>query len=62
MREFLANMAVGVKDGTINANDARVVIKAAEKITENFYAEIKVAKTQLELGRKVSDLGQLPIN
>ena len=62
LREFLANMLVGVKDGDIKVDEARTMVKLAEKINENYYAELKVAQTNLQLGRTVADLGKLPIN
>jgi len=62
LREFLANMILGVKDGNIKIDEARTIVKLAEKINENYYAEIKVAQLQLQLGAKVAELGKLPIN
>jgi hypothetical protein len=62
IREFLANMMLGVKDGNTKVDEARTIIKAAEKINENYYAEIKVAQMQLQLGRAVAELGTLPVN
>jgi len=61
-REFLSNIALGVKSGDTKVDEARVMIKAMEKINENFYAEIKVAQMQLTLERPVVALGDLPIN
>lgn len=62
LREFLSNIMVGVKNGDTKVDEARTIIKAAEKINENFYAEIKVAQMQVTLGRTAEALGQLPIN
>lgn len=62
IREFLSNVAIGVKNGDMKADDARIIIKAVEKINENYYAEIKVGMTQAQLGRTVAELGKLPIN
>lgn len=62
LREFLANMALGVKNEEIDVKRAMVVIKAAEKINENYYAEIKVARMQIETGKAAAALGALPIN
>lgn len=61
LRQFLANIALGVKNGDTKIDEARTIIKAVEKINENYYAEIKVALTQVELGRSASELGKLPI-
>lgn len=62
MREFLGNIMLGVKDGTTKVDEARTIIKAAEKINENYYAEIKVAQLRVELGEKAAALGKLEIN
>ena len=62
LREFLANIALGVKDGTTKIEEARTIIKAVEKINENFYAESKVAQLRVELGEKAASLGKLEIN
>lgn len=61
LREFLANMMVGLKDGDIKVDEARTIVKLAEKINENYYAELKVAQVNLQLGRKVAELGKLSI-
>lgn len=62
LREFLGNIMLGVKDGTTKVDEARTIIKAAEKINENYYAEIKVAQLRVELGEKAAALGKLEIN
>lgn len=62
LREFLANVMLGVKNKDMEVDRARTIIKAAEKINENYYAEIKVAQTQVQLGRKAAELGDLAIN
>jgi len=61
LRDFLANMMVGVKDGDVKVDEARTIVKLAEKINENFYAELKVAQVGLQLGRKVTELGKLSV-
>lgn len=62
LREFLANMLIGVKDGDVRVDEARTMVKLAEKINESYYAEIKMANVAQQLERKVADLGKLPIN
>jgi hypothetical protein len=62
IREFLSNVMLGVKNGDMKVDEARTIIKAAEKINENYYAEIKVAQLQVQLSRTPHDLGSLPIN
>lgn len=62
LREFLANMITGVRDGDVKIDEARAIVKVAEKINESFYAELKVAQVQSQLGRKVAELGGLVLN
>jgi hypothetical protein len=38
------------------------MVKLAEKINESYYAELKVAQVNLQLERKVAELGKLAIN
>ena len=40
----LANMMVGVKNGTLDLDKASRITKLAGQINESFYAEVKVAK------------------
>ena len=62
LREFLGNIMLGVKDGSTKVDEARTIIKAAEKINENYYAEIKVAQLRVALGETPAALGKLEIN
>lgn len=62
LREFLSNMLVGVKDGDVKVDEARTMVKLAEKINESYYAEIKMAQMAQQLERKVAEFGKLPIN
>ena len=61
LREFLANMIMGVKDGDVKVDEARTMVKLAEKINESYYAELKVAQVALQLERKVAELGKLSV-
>lgn len=61
LREFLANMMIGVKSGDLRVDEARTIVKLAEKINESFYAELKVQQLNIELSRKVDELGLLEI-
>lgn len=61
LREFLATMLLGVKNGDVDQEKARGITKMAAQINESFYSEIKIAKVQLEAGKKITDLGALPI-
>ena len=62
LREFLSNMLVGVKDGDVKVDEARTIVKLAEKINESYYAEMKMAQVATQLERKVAEFGKLPIN
>lgn len=61
LREFLANMLLGVKNGDINEAAARNITKMAAQINESFYAEIKTNKVRLDAGEALRELGALPI-
>lgn len=54
-------MMIGVKDGDIKTDEARTILKLAEKVNESFYSEIKVAQLHVQLERKVTELGKLPV-
>lgn len=62
LREFLCSTINGVANGTFDINKAREITKLAGQVNESFYSEVKVAKTQLEMGRKASELGKLNVN
>lgn len=61
MRDFLANMMVGVKNGTLDLNKASQITKLAGQINESFYAEVKVAKIRAEIGEVMPALGDMKI-
>jgi hypothetical protein len=58
----MANMIVGVRDGDLKVDEAARIVKLAEKINENYYAEIKRAEMSLKLGRDVPEFGKLEIS
>ena len=62
LRKFLAGMLVGIKDGDIKVDEARAMVKMAEKINESFYAELKIAQINLQLQRKVEALGKVKVS
>lgn len=62
LREFLAMMMVGVKNGDLDLDKASRITKMAGQINESFYAEIKVAKIRLEAGEEMRKLGEMEIN
>lgn len=61
LRDFLADMLVGIKNGDLDPEKARNITKMAGQINESFYAEIKVAKTRAEAGERLTDLGSMAI-
>jgi hypothetical protein len=62
LRSFLADMLLGIKNGHVDDDTARSMTKMAAQINESFYSEIKIAKTQKEMGRHVDELGCLSIS
>lgn len=62
LREFLANMMIGVKDGLVEPDRAHKITKMAAQINESFYSEIKIQKIQLETKQEPKLLGELPLN
>lgn len=61
LREFLCSTINGVANGTFDITKAKEITKLAGQVNESFYAEVKVAKTQIELGREAAELGELNI-
>lgn len=61
LREFLCAAINGVGNGTMDTDKARNITKLAAQVTENLYAEAKIAKLQTELGAHVSGLGDLSL-
>jgi hypothetical protein len=61
LRDFLANMMVGVKNGTLDLDKASRITKLAGQINESFYAEVKVAKIRAEAGESMPMLGQMRV-
>ena len=59
LRAFLCNSINGVANGTFDINKAKEVTKIASQINESLYAEVRVAKTQVELGKEASKFGEL---
>lgn len=45
----------------MSTEKARDITKLAAQVNESFYAEVKVARLQVDLQKKVSELGVLPI-
>lgn len=61
MREFLASMMLGVKNGDLDLDKASRITKLAGQINESFYAEVKVAKVRCEAGENMPKLGEMKI-
>lgn len=61
LRDFLASMMLGVKNGDLDLDKASRITKLAGQINENFYAEIKVAKIRAEAGVEMGNLGAMPV-
>lgn len=61
LRDFLTMLMVGVKNGDTKIDEARTIVKLAEKVNESYYSELKVAQVNIQLGSKVADLGKLSI-
>ena len=61
MRAFLCNMIHDVEQGKITAETARSIIKVSAQVNESLYSEVKVAKTQVELGEQAAKFGKLSL-
>lgn len=61
LRNFLADLLVGIKNGHVEPERARNITKMAAQINESFYSEIKIAKVQMEAGKEAQQLGALNI-
>lgn len=61
LRDFLASMMVGVKDGDVSIDKASRITKLAGQINESLYAEVKVAKVRLEAGEVMAELGAMRV-
>lgn len=62
LRQNLVEMIRDVRDGKLEPSRASAASKLAAQINENFYAEIKAAKLDLQKGITPNVLGDMPIN
>jgi hypothetical protein len=62
IREFLTNAMLAVKNGDMKEGEARTILKIAEKVNENLYAEIKAGQFLIQMGKVAGELGSLPVN
>jgi len=61
LREFLCSTINGVANGTFGIDKAKEITKIAAQINESLYSEVKVAKTQIELGNEAAKFGALDL-
>ena len=61
LRDFLATMMVGVKNGDLDLGRASRITKLAWQINESFYAEVQVAKVRAEAGEQMPELGSMSV-
>jgi len=61
LREFLCSSINAVGNGTMSSDKARDITKLAAQVNESLYSEVKVAKTQIELGKEAEKFGDLPL-
>jgi hypothetical protein len=59
LRDFLCAAINAVGNGTMDAEKARNITKLAGQVNESLYAEVKVAKTKIELGVEADKIGSL---
>ena len=61
LRDFLCSTINQVANGTFDIAKAKEVTKLASQVNESLYAEVKVAKLQIELGKEAEKFGSLGI-
>lgn len=61
LRDFLCSAINAVGNGTMDAEKARNITKLAGQVNESLYAEVKVAKTKIELGVEADKIGALEL-
>jgi len=61
LRSFLCSAINSVANGTMDISKAREVTKLAGQVNESFYAEVKVARLQIDLEKESAKLGELPV-
>lgn len=61
LREFLCSSINQVANGTMDTDKARNITKLAAQVTENLYAEAKIAKLQIEMEGEASKFGDLSL-
>ena len=61
LRAFLCDAIAKVTDGTMDLDKARAVVKLAGQVTENLYAECKMAKLKIDLQMEADKFGSAPL-
>ena len=59
LREYLLSCINAVGNGTMDAPKARDITKLAAQVTENLYAEARIAALQIDLKKAASEFGSL---
>lgn len=62
VRQFLVETMQEIKEGKVEGEVARNVIKISAQINESFYSEAKIAKLKMDAGQSADKIGQLPLN
>ena len=61
LRSFLCSSINSVANGTMEITKAREITKLAGQVNESFYAEVKIARLQIDLGNQAAKLGELSV-
>lgn len=62
LRRFLADTMLEIKNGQVENDVARNIIKMSAQLNESFYSEAKIAKLQMEAGETAAKFGELTID
>ena len=61
LRAYLCEAITNVTNGTMDLDKARAVVKLASQVTENLYAECKMAKLKIDLQMEADKFGSAPL-
>lgn len=61
LRAYLLSCINSVGNGTMDSAKARDITKLAAQVTENLYAEARVAALQIEMGSVAAGIGSLDL-
>jgi hypothetical protein len=62
LREFLCSSINSVANGTLDVQKASHITKLAGQVNESIYAEARIAKMQIDLGRAADEFGGLSLH